>query len=47
LFCNIGRGIDEETRLFHLHRGDYSRWIRESVKGNDLGRRRTTSGGTR
>jgi len=36
LFCHIGRGIDEETWLFHLHRGDYSRWIRESVKDKDL-----------
>jgi HAD superfamily hydrolase (TIGR01484 family) len=36
LFCHIGRGIDEETWLFHLHRGDYSRWIRESVKDEGL-----------
>jgi phosphoglycolate phosphatase (TIGR01487 family) len=35
-FCHIGRGIDEETWLFHLDRGDYSRWIRESVKDRDL-----------
>jgi hypothetical protein len=25
LLCHIGRGIDQETWLFHLRRGDYSR----------------------
>jgi hypothetical protein len=36
LFCHIGKGIDEDTWLFHLHRNDYSRWIRESVKDEEL-----------
>ena len=36
LFCHIARGIDEETWLFHLYRGDYSRWIRGSVKDEFL-----------
>jgi hypothetical protein len=25
-------GIDEETWLYHLYRGDYSRWVRDAVK---------------
>ena len=36
LFCHIGRGIDQETWLYHLRRGDFSRWIRKSVKDDDL-----------
>jgi hypothetical protein len=32
MFSQIAEGIDEETWLFHLHRGDYSRWFRDAVK---------------
>jgi hydroxymethylpyrimidine pyrophosphatase-like HAD family hydrolase len=32
IFCQIAEGIDEETWLFHLRRGDYSRWLRAAVK---------------
>lgn len=32
IFSQIAEGIDEETWLFHLHRGDYSRWFRDAVK---------------
>ncbi len=32
IFLQIAEGIDEETWLFHLHRGDYSRWFRGAVK---------------
>jgi hydroxymethylpyrimidine pyrophosphatase-like HAD family hydrolase len=32
LFLQIGMGVDEETWLHHLHQGDYSRWLHESVK---------------
>jgi hydroxymethylpyrimidine pyrophosphatase-like HAD family hydrolase len=32
VFAQLAEGIDEETWLFHLYRGDYSRWFREAVK---------------
>lgn len=32
IFAQIAEGIDEETWLFHLRRGDYSRWFRDAVK---------------
>jgi hypothetical protein len=32
IFSQIAQGIDEETWLFHLRRGDYSRWLRYAVK---------------
>ncbi len=36
MFSQIAEGIDEETWLFHLHRGDYARWFRAAVKDNYL-----------
>jgi hypothetical protein len=36
MFSQIAEGIDEETWLFHLHRGDYSRWFRDAVKDRYL-----------
>jgi HAD superfamily hydrolase (TIGR01484 family) len=36
VFSQIADGIDEETWLFHLRRGDYSRWFRAGVKDNFL-----------
>ena len=32
IFCQIARGIDETTWLYHLRRSDYSRWFRHAVK---------------
>jgi hypothetical protein len=32
IFSHIAEGIDEETWLFHLYRGDYSKWFREAIK---------------
>jgi HAD superfamily hydrolase (TIGR01484 family) len=36
-FLQLAAGIDEETWLFHLHRGDYSNWLSSAIKDPDLG----------
>lgn len=36
LFAQIAQGVDDETWLFHLRKGDYSRWLREVIKDPDL-----------
>ncbi|MGH2795595.1 MAG: HAD-IIB family hydrolase [Actinomycetota bacterium] len=36
LFAQMARGIDEETWLHHLSRGDYSDWFRSAIKDDDL-----------
>ncbi|REK16553.1 MAG: HAD-IIB family hydrolase [Planctomycetota bacterium] len=36
MFSQIAEGIDQDTWLFHLRRGDYSRWFRDSVKDKYL-----------
>ncbi|MDZ7957441.1 MAG: HAD-IIB family hydrolase [Aulosira sp. DedQUE10] len=36
LFTQIAEGVDEETWLYHLHRGDYSRWLKEAIKDESL-----------
>jgi hydroxymethylpyrimidine pyrophosphatase-like HAD family hydrolase len=36
IFAQMADGIDEETWMFHLRRGDYSRWFRSSVKDSYL-----------
>jgi hydroxymethylpyrimidine pyrophosphatase-like HAD family hydrolase len=37
IFLQVADGIDDGTWLFHLRRGDYSRWFREAIKDDDLG----------
>jgi hypothetical protein len=32
LFTQIADGVDDETWMYHLRRGDYSRWFRGAVK---------------
>lgn len=36
VFCQIALGIDESTWIYHLHRGDYSRWFRHAIKDDFL-----------
>jgi len=36
VFCQIAQGIGETTWMFHLHRGDYSRWFRRAIKDDYL-----------
>jgi hydroxymethylpyrimidine pyrophosphatase-like HAD family hydrolase len=35
-FTQLAEGVDDETWLFHLHRQDYSRWLREAIKDEEL-----------
>ena len=37
-FCEMAAGVDDDTWLFHLHRGDYSEWMRGAIKDEDLAR---------
>lgn len=36
IFSQLVQGIDEETWMFHLRRGDYSRWFRYAVRDERL-----------
>lgn len=36
VFCQIAEGIDEQSWMYHLRRGDYSRWFRHSVRDGFL-----------
>jgi HAD superfamily hydrolase (TIGR01484 family) len=38
LFIQIAEGVDDETWLFHLRRGDYADWFRDVVKDEGLAR---------
>jgi HAD superfamily hydrolase (TIGR01484 family) len=35
-FTQLAEGIDDETWLYHLHRQDYSQWLRDAIKDEDL-----------
>jgi len=36
MFSQVAEGIDDETWLFHLRQGDYSRWFRDTIKDESL-----------
>jgi hydroxymethylpyrimidine pyrophosphatase-like HAD family hydrolase len=36
IFAQIAEGVDDETWLYHLRQGDYSRWFRHAVKDPEL-----------
>ena len=36
LFLQIADGVDDDTWLHHLRQGDYSRWMRGSIKDDTL-----------
>ena len=36
LFIQLADGVDDETWLYHLKGGDYSRWFREAIKDEGL-----------
>jgi hydroxymethylpyrimidine pyrophosphatase-like HAD family hydrolase len=42
LFLQIGEGIDDETWLYHLRAGDYSRWFSEFLKDDVLAKEAAT-----
>jgi hypothetical protein len=36
MFLQIADGVDDETWLYHLRLGDYSRWVRDAIKDDAL-----------
>jgi HAD superfamily hydrolase (TIGR01484 family) len=42
MFCDLAAGVDEDTWLYHLRRGDYARWFSEIIKDDDLAREVST-----
>lgn len=36
LFLQLADGVDDETWLFHLQQGDYSRWFQDVIKDDNL-----------
>jgi len=38
VFCELASGVDDDTWLYHLRRGDYSAWLARTIKDADLAR---------
>ena len=36
VFLQIAEGVDDVTWLHHLRMGDYSRWVAQSIKDQEL-----------
>ena len=36
VFLQLADGVDDETWLYHLRLGDYSRWVRDAIKDDAL-----------
>jgi hydroxymethylpyrimidine pyrophosphatase-like HAD family hydrolase len=36
LFLQLAEGVDDETWLHHLRRGDYSAWVHDAIKDDEL-----------
>jgi len=36
VFCELASGVDDETWVYHLRRGDYSAWLAMTIKDPDL-----------
>lgn len=36
IFVQMAEGVDEDTWLFHLKRHDYSRWLRDTIRDDEL-----------
>lgn len=36
MFLQVGDGVDPDTYVFHLKNGDFERWMRTSIKDDDL-----------
>jgi hypothetical protein len=36
IFLQLAEGVDDATWLYHLKRGDYTRWFRDAIKDEAL-----------